>query len=134
MNPLVPLLNLTTTVPTRNTNYTHLRDSFVRAMHARINAAKGLLPDAEALENSIHIGKLKTLFPNTPLTKHTPLDIFLPAPEQGKTRVLIFRDLGAIENSWIAQGLVAHYFDGKAPSPPVSLQLVVPSFANGPTR
>lgn len=108
------------TVPTRRTNYTHLRDSFVRAMHARMGNMKEVLSDTESFEYGVHIGKLKTLFPNSPLDKHTPLDIFLPAPEKGKGRILIFRDLGAIENDWIATEFMVHYFEGAGPSPPVS--------------
>ena len=70
--------------------------------------------------------KLKSLFPNSPFEKHAPLDIYLSAPVPGKPRVLVFRDLGAIESDWVATEFVLHYFEGQGPSPPVSSSPPVP--------
>lgn len=66
------------------------------------------------------INKLKTLFPNTPLTKHTPLDILLTPPFPDKPRTLILRDLGVIQDDWVAQEFVLAYFEGDGNSPAVS--------------
>ena len=94
-------------VPTRNTSYTHLRDGFIRALQARMTAAikDGSLSVDEAEEAQSPFRKLKSLFPNTPLTKGTPLDIIVTSPLKNPKdkRVLIVRDLGSIENNWIAK-------------------------------
>ncbi|THV06074.1 hypothetical protein K435DRAFT_744373 [Dendrothele bispora CBS 962.96] len=113
-------------VPTRNTSFTHLRDAFIRALNDRMNLGRksGALSEDEALEAGSPIRKLKTLFPNSPLTKHTPFDIFLSEPVPGKPRALIFRDLGAIENDWVANEFVLHYFEGAGPSPPLKKSVV----------
>jgi hypothetical protein len=62
---------------------------------------------------------LKGLFPNAPLAKHSPLDIFLAAPTPNRPRALVFRDLGSIESDWLATEFVLNYFDNDGPSPPV---------------
>ncbi|RDB28414.1 Altered inheritance of mitochondria protein 18, mitochondrial [Hypsizygus marmoreus] len=108
-------------VPTRTTSYAHLRDAFMRAMQQRIALAKkkGTLSEDDAQAIGSPMRKLKSLFPNSPLTKHTPLDIYLSAPTPGHPRVLVFRDLGAIESDWVATEFVLHYFEGAGPSPPL---------------
>ncbi len=82
---------------------------------------KGTLSEEEAVEVGLPLRKLKTLFPNSPLKKHTPLDIFLAPPVPGRQRVLIFRDLGGIESDWLAPEFILHYFENNGVSPPVSL-------------
>jgi hypothetical protein len=109
-------------VPTRSTGYTHLRDGFVRAIQARLAAAKaaGQVSPAEEVAAQSPIRQLKTLFPNTPLTKGTPLDIILTEPEPMSTkRALIFRDLGVVYDDWVTREFVLAYFEGKGISPPV---------------
>ena len=93
----------------------------MRAITARLSDGrkKGTLTEEQALEISSPIRKLKTLFPNTALTKHSPLDIFLFPPAPGKPRPLIFRDLGAVESDWVGREFVLHYFEGDGVSPPV---------------
>jgi len=94
----------------------------MRALQARMVLAqqRGTLSDEEAQAAGSPMRKLKTLFPNSPLLKHIPLDIFLTPPIPGRPRALIFRDLGAVENDWVATEFVLHYFEGDGPSPPVS--------------
>ncbi|KAE9410729.1 hypothetical protein BT96DRAFT_912203 [Gymnopus androsaceus JB14] len=113
-------------VPTRNTSYTHLRDAFIRAIGARLIESRknGTLTEEQAVEVAAPIRKLKTLFPNTPLVKHSPLDVLLLPPVPGKPRVLAFRDLGVIENDWVATELMLHYFEGDGLSPPLKKMVV----------
>ncbi|KAF9073821.1 chalcone-flavanone isomerase-domain-containing protein [Rhodocollybia butyracea] len=113
-------------VPTRSTSYSHLRDAFIRAITTRLSVSRknGTLTDEQAFEAASPIRKLKTLFPNTALSKHSPLDIFLYPPIPGKPRVLIFRDLGSIESDWVATEFVLHYFEGEGPSPPLKKMVV----------
>ncbi|KAF9036496.1 hypothetical protein BDZ89DRAFT_1061803 [Hymenopellis radicata] len=109
-------------VPTRDTSFTHLRDAFVRAVGARmlLRRKSGELSEEDSIELATPMRKLKTLFPNSPLKKHVPLDIFLTPPTQGRPRALIFRDLGGIESDWMSVEFILHYFDGKnPPSPPL---------------
>ncbi|KAJ4476677.1 chalcone isomerase, partial [Lentinula aciculospora] len=113
-------------VPTRNTSYSHLRDAFIRAITARLRDGRknGTTTEEEAVEAASPIRKLKTLFPNTALTKHSPLDIFLYPPTPGKPRALTFRDLGSVESDWVAREFVLHYFDGDGPSPALKKMVV----------
>lgn len=109
-------------VPTRSTSYTHLRDAFMRALQGRLVIAKkeGSFSEEDQQEVASPMRKLKSIFPNSPLAKHTPLDMYLAAPLPGQPRSLVFRDMGSIENDWVATELVLHYFEGDGPSPPVS--------------
>lgn len=93
----------------------------MRALQARLVKGKqeGTLTEDDAQSAASPMRKLKSLFPNSPLTKHTPLDIFLSPPTLGRPRALVFRDLGAIEHDWVATELVLHYFEGAVPSPAV---------------
>ncbi|GAW04737.1 chalcone-flavanone isomerase [Lentinula edodes] len=113
-------------VPTRNTSYSHLRDAFIRAITARLRDGRnnGDTTEEEAALAASPIRKLKTLFPNTTLTKHSPLDIFLYPPTPGNARALTFRDLGSIESDWVAREFVLHYFQGDGLSPPLKKMVV----------
>ncbi|KAF8971499.1 chalcone-flavanone isomerase-domain-containing protein [Flammula alnicola] len=106
-------------VPTRNTSYTHLRDAFMRALQARLS--KGIkdetVTEEMAMAASSPMRVLKSLFPNSPLAKHTPLDIFLAAPIPNRPRPLVLRDLGSIEDDWVATEFFLNYFDTNCPSP-----------------
>jgi len=106
-------------VPTRSTGYTHLRDAFTRALNTRLLKAKesGELTEEQVIQEGSPIRKLSGLFPNAPLVKKTPLDIFLTAPQPGKPRALIFRDLGIVESDWVATNLVLNYISPECPSP-----------------
>ncbi|KAK0208486.1 chalcone-flavanone isomerase-domain-containing protein [Desarmillaria ectypa] len=113
-------------VPTRNTSFTHLRDAFVRAAGERmvLGRKNGTLSEEEAVQVGLPLRKLKTLFPNSPLKKHTPLDIFLAPPLPGCQRVLIFRDLGGLESDWLAPEFILHYFENNGVSPPLKQTVV----------
>ncbi|KAJ3513556.1 hypothetical protein NLJ89_g2877 [Agrocybe chaxingu] len=110
-------------IPTRSTNFTHLRDAFMRSLQARLGAGIKDRSITEEIAQSVSspMRKLKSLFPNSPFIKHTPLDIYLTAPVPGKPRALVFRDLGTIEDDWVATELVLNYFEGEGPSPPVRI-------------
>ncbi|KAJ7293228.1 chalcone-flavanone isomerase-domain-containing protein [Mycena rebaudengoi] len=106
-------------VPTRTTSYTHLRDAFMRALQGRIVRGQkdGALSDADAATVAAPMRALKTLFPNSPLAKGFPLDIYVPAPVPNQPRPIIFRDLGSVQNGWVATELLLYYFEGKGASP-----------------
>jgi hypothetical protein len=106
-------------VPTRSTSYTHLRDAFMRALQARLSEGikKGKITKETAQAASSPMRTLKSLFPNAPLAKYSPLDIFLAAPMPNRPRRLVFRDLGSIESDWVATEFVLNYFDKDGPSP-----------------
>ncbi len=95
----------------------------MRAMHARLSAGikDGSITQEMAADVASPLRVLKGLFPNSPLAKHTPLDIFLSAPLPNRQRPLVFRDLGSIESDWVATEFVINYFDTNAPSPAVRL-------------
>ncbi|OAX44885.1 hypothetical protein K503DRAFT_861161 [Rhizopogon vinicolor AM-OR11-026] len=110
-------------VPTRSTSYSHLRDGFMRALTARMQLAHAratVTPEEEAAAQS-PLRKLKSLFPTATLPKGTPLDIILGAPSgsPSRPRALVFRDMGSVENDWVADEFVLAYFEGNGISPPL---------------
>lgn len=63
--------------------------------------------------------KLKSMFPNVPLNKGAFLDIFIHPPSPTRQRLIIFRDIGRMENDWFAHNFFLAYFEGGGISPPV---------------
>ena len=108
-------------VPTRNTSYSHLRDGFVRAIQARMQLCRKREQLSHEEEFSVQspLRKFKSMFPGTPLSKHTPLDILLAPPEPQQPRTLIIRDLGSVQHDWLAKEFFLGYFEGDGISPPV---------------
>lgn len=108
-------------VPTRSTSYTHLRDAFLRALQGRValGQKQGTLSPDDAQAVAAPMRALKTLFPNSPLEKHASLDLYVPAPIPGQPRPIVFRDLGAVQNGWVATELMLYYFAGTGASPAV---------------
>jgi len=94
-------------------------------MQARLVACRqrGTLSADDEQSVQSPLRQLKSIFPSATLTKHTPLDILLTAPPSDPTqsRSLIIRDMGCVENDWVATEFVLAYFEGDGPSPPVSL-------------
>ena len=113
-------------VPTRSTSYSHLRDGFMRALQARLVLSKqrGSLTPEDELAVQSPLRKFKSMFPNTPLAKHAPLDVLLTSPGP-QPRTLIVRDLGSVQNDWLSTEFVLAYFEGHGISPPVSFPLCV---------
>ncbi|KAI0724278.1 chalcone-flavanone isomerase-domain-containing protein [Cerioporus squamosus] len=113
-------------VPTRNTSYGHLRDGFMRALQARqvLSKQRGELTPEDELAIQSPLRKLKSMFPNTPLTKHSPLDILATAPSPKQPRTLIVRDLGSVQSDWLAREFVLAYFEGKGLSPPLKQSVI----------
>ncbi|KZP00935.1 hypothetical protein CALVIDRAFT_217563 [Calocera viscosa TUFC12733] len=66
-------------VPSRRTNFTHLRDGFLKALSHRVS----LLPSAPPESTQLALGKVMTIFPNTPMGTSSTLDISYFHP--GKT-------------------------------------------------
>ena len=95
----------------------------MRALQARQILCKQrgeLSPDDElAIQSPLRM--LKSMFPNAPLAKHSPLDILVTAPSSNpkETRTLIVRDMGAVQSDWLAREFILTYFEGKGLSPPV---------------
>lgn len=112
-------------IPTRSTSYGHLRDGFMRALQARLMLSKqrGSLPQDEETAIQSPLRKFKSMFPNTPLAKHVPLDILLTAPSS-QPRSLIVRDLGSVQSDWLATEFVLAYFEGNGLSPPLKKKVV----------
>lgn len=118
-------MNALDAVPTRNTTYGHLRDGFIRKLQMRQRVAHqaGELSSEEQLKLQGPISQLRTAFPNTPFVKGTPLDLVLAPPDPKQARALIIRDLGAVQNEWVARELIMSFFDGKGTSVAVSFHI-----------
>jgi hypothetical protein len=118
-----PVMNVLDAVPTRNTTYSHLRDGFLRKLQTRQRVAHqaGKLSSEDQQKLQGPISQLRTVFPNTPFVKGTPLDLVLAPPDPKQPRALIIRDLGAVQNGWVAQELILSFFDGKGTSVAVCL-------------
>ena len=99
----------------------------MRALQARqiLCKQRGELSPADELAIQPALRQLKTMFPNTPLAKHSPLDILVTAPSTNpkEPRTLVVRDLGEVSNDWLAREFVLAYFEGKGLSPPVCSHL-----------
>lgn len=97
----------------------------MRALLARMKLShtRGTISEREEEAAQSPLRTFKSIFPNTPLAKHTPLDILITAPskDSNRQRALIIRDMGAVENDWIAREFVLAYFEGAGISPPVSV-------------
>ncbi len=93
----------------------------MRALQARLILCRqrGQLGEVEEAGTQSPLRKFKSMFPNTRIDKHTPLDILILAPEKNQPRTMIVRDLGSLQNNWVAQEFVLAYFEGKGLSPPV---------------
>ncbi|KAJ7666471.1 chalcone-flavanone isomerase-domain-containing protein [Mycena rosella] len=91
-------------VPTRSTSYTHLRDAFLRALQGRLSPARSKAQSPRTM-------------PRPPLAKHASLDLYVPAPVPGQPRPLVVRDLGTVQNTWVATELFLYYFAGPGASP-----------------
>lgn len=64
--------------------------------------------------------QFKSLFPNTAMEKHVPLDVILIPPTSSQEARLIVRDLGSVTSTWLVREFALAYFDGEGISPPVS--------------
>ena len=93
----------------------------MRALQARLVLSKqrGTFTSEEELAVQSPLRKFKSMFPNTPLAKHSPLDVLLTAPSS-QPRTLIVRDLGSVQSDWLATEFFLAYFEGDGISPPVS--------------
>jgi len=115
-------------IPTRSTSYNHLRDGFMRALLARmkLSHSRGTITEEEEEGAQSPLRTFKSIFPNAPLAKHTPLDILITAPSKdpARQRALIVRDMGAVENDWIAREFVLAYFEGVGISPPLKKSVI----------
>ena len=103
----------------------------MRALQGRLVLAKKseALTPQEELEIQSPLRKFKSMFPNSkPLEKHQPLDLLFLAPVGGEPRNLIVRDLGSVQNDWLARELLRAYFYEKGISPAVGLN-VAPAFS-----
>jgi hypothetical protein len=66
--------------------------------------------------------QLKGIFPNSPLPKHQPLHVLITRPgpfSDPSSRVLIFPELGRVNDGRIAKEFFLAYFDGHGISPAV---------------
>lgn len=95
----------------------------MRTLQARLALFRqsGKLSKEEELSIQSPLHKFKTMFPNTPLAKRTPLDILLAPPESRQPRNLIIRDLGSVQHDWLAKEFFLAYFEGDGLSPPVCI-------------
>jgi len=93
----------------------------MRMLNARLveQAKAGIISEEIATNAASPLRKLKSVFPNSTLSKHTPMDVYLTPPSPNRPRALVIRDLGSIENDWVATELVLSYFGETGPSPPV---------------
>jgi len=93
----------------------------MRALVGRMKLShmRGTITPAEEEAAQSPLRTLKSIFPNTPLKKYTPLDILLTAPSRDPTqpRALVIRDMGAVENNWVATEFLLSYFEGAGISP-----------------
>ncbi|KAI9636495.1 chalcone-flavanone isomerase-domain-containing protein [Dioszegia hungarica] len=101
-------------VPTRNTDFAHLRDGFTRAIQARQKLARvgGRLTDAEEERIAQSTQTLKAMFPSQSVPKGKALTLTrlakgeLVVEYEGKL-------LGRVNDPWISRELMLAYFADK---------------------
>jgi hypothetical protein len=97
----------------------------MRALLARMKTAhtQGTITAEEEKDAQSHLQILNSIFPNTPLAKHTPLDILVTTPpkDPAHQRALIIRGMGSVENNWVAREFLLAYFEGAGLSPAASV-------------
>ena len=99
----------------------------MRALQARLVLAKKseILTPQDEHEIQSPLRGFKSMFPNSkPLEKRQPLDLLFLAPVAGEPRNVIVRDLGSVQNDWLARELLRAYFHKKGISPSVSLDVI----------
>ena len=72
--------------------------------------------------------QLKGIFPNSPLPKHQPLHVLITRPgpfSDPYSRVLIFPELGRVNDGIIAKEFFLAYFEGHGISPAVSWPFLI---------
>jgi hypothetical protein len=101
----------------------------MRALTARMQLAhtRATITPTEEPAAQSSLRTLKSLFPNTSMSKGKPFDIVLLAPlrSPSRPRTLVLQDMGSVENDWVAEEFVLAYFEGDGISPPVSLFLMI---------
>jgi len=97
----------------------------MHALLARMKNAhtQGTITAEEETDAQSHLQILNSIFPNTPLAKHTPLDILVTtrSKDPADQRALIIRGMGSVENNWVAREFLLAYFDGAGLSPAASV-------------
>jgi len=84
------------------------------------DVAEKTMSTEEAVAQQEPLIKLKSIFPNSKFAKHEPLDMILTPVVPSQPRTLVVRDLGAVSSDWLTTTIFLSYFEGSAPSPPVS--------------
>jgi Chalcone isomerase like len=117
----VPLLLRIT--PVRNTDYTHLRDGFIRSTMSRLDKYDEGDERKAFLENSVTT--FKTLFPKSKLKKGEILTIVQKGPELRLYHGHRMEEsLGSVKNDDLARGLMSAYLVGdKVISPDLQKKL-----------
>ena len=73
--------------------------------HMSSQLKDGEISAAEAELAQSPLRKFKSMFPSTNFSKGQPLDIMLLPPPKNSAdqRTLVVRDLGSVENNWVAE-------------------------------
>ncbi|KAF8311291.1 hypothetical protein DL93DRAFT_2061247, partial [Clavulina sp. PMI_390] len=114
-------------IPVRSTSFSHLRDAFLRTLRGRVQSEK----KEGSISASTEDVPLRSIFPNTPLAKGTPLTIHSAPASQDEPRALIFEDLGTVKDNWIATRFFKSYFVEQGGSPAVSPPKSAPPVTTG---
>ena len=100
-------------MPVRSTDLAHLRDGWVRAVHARQKLARKeqRLSPAEDERVTLAVQTLKSLFPARSVPKGVP--VVLTRQTNGHLSIQVEKEvLGSITDEWLSRELFAAYFAG----------------------
>ncbi|CAO3628583.1 unnamed protein product [Cunninghamella blakesleeana] len=116
-------------VPVRNTNTQHLRDGFTRSLIQRMkNQAESMTEDEER-EILDAIREFKTLFVNAKVKKDTEF-IFTKTKDGQFKMEYEDKDMGTVNNKWLAINFIMTYLNPEAPASELALQDIANGFDN----
>ncbi|KAI8344232.1 chalcone isomerase [Chlamydoabsidia padenii] len=113
-------------VPVRNTNTQHLRDGFTRSLLQRMRQQSKTMTEDEEKEILDAIRDFKTKFVNAKVKKDTEF-VFTKTKEGTFKMEYLGKDLGTVNNKWLAVNFIMTYLNPDIPASEAALH----SIANG---
>ncbi|KAI9305277.1 chalcone-flavanone isomerase-domain-containing protein [Cunninghamella echinulata] len=114
-------------VPVRNTNTQHLRDGFTRSLLQRMRNQSESMTEEEEREILDAIKEFKTQFVNAKVKKDTEF-IFTKTKDGQFKMEHEGKDMGTVNNQWLAVNFIMTYLNPETPASELALQDIATGF------
>ncbi|KAI8393685.1 chalcone-flavanone isomerase-domain-containing protein [Radiomyces spectabilis] len=114
-------------VPVRATNTQHLRDGFTRALLQRMREQNADWTEDQEMDVIKGIQEFKTIFINAKVKSNTEF-VFTKTREGGLKMEFEGKDLGTVNNKWVAINFFMGYLNPKAPASELARQDIAKGF------